>query len=178
MYRAGRKAADLGIEEAAFGLHIAPRTLSKYESGDTVPPPEIVLAMSHMYNAPWLTQNFCRQNCAIGQAYSYEILNNVAMDIPSIMLKLVGEMREVQDCLGRMLELTVNKNRREDFTPEEWSEYIAHVLEFFDIEHNIEILKISLGRWCNVSELIAAHNQKCWEKGYVEKEKTASKAVR
>lgn len=66
MYRAARKAAELSIEEASFRLHIAPRTLCKYEAGETVPPPEVVLVMSRLYKIPWLTQHYCREFCAKG----------------------------------------------------------------------------------------------------------------
>lgn len=178
MYRGARNSADKTIEEAAFALHIAPRTLCKYESGESQPPPEVALAMSRVYGVPRLTQVYCRQNCAIGQAYSYEVLNRVSLDLPSVMQKLIGELREAQDLLCRMLEITVNKKRREDFTPAEWAEFMIILQEFLDVEHNIETLKISLGAWCDVSELVAAHNQKCWQKGYVVKEKPLYGAAR
>lgn len=178
MYKEARKQAGLSIEEAAFGLHIAPRTLCKYEAGETVPPPEVVLEMSRLYRIPWLTQHYCREHCAIGRAYSYEVLTGVNLDPPSVMLKLVGEMAEAQAVLQRMLELAVNKNRREDFTPEEWAEFTKCLHEFLDVEHNVETLKISLGRWCDVSELISQHNQKCWQRGYIKKEKPAEPAIK
>lgn len=172
MYSEARKAVGMSIEEAAFQVHIAPRTLIKYEHGETVPGPDVVLGMSKAYKKPWLTQIYCKHYCAIGQAYSYEVLNNVNLDPPSIMLKLIGEMKEAQAVLNRMLELAVNKNSREDFSQPEWSEFTKCLGEFLDVEHNIECLKISLGNWCDVSELIRQHNQKCLDKGYVkEKEK-------
>ncbi|MGB9904620.1 MAG: helix-turn-helix domain-containing protein [Desulfotomaculales bacterium] len=172
MYKEARKQAGLSIEEASFGLHIAPRTLCKYESGETVPPPEVVLEMNRLYRAPWLTQHYCREHCAIGRAYGYEVLTGVNLDPASVMLKLVSEMAEAQAVLQKMLELTVNKNRREDFTPEEWAEFTRCLQEFLDVEHNVETLKISLGCWCDVAELVAAHNKKCRERGYT-KEKAA-----
>jgi len=175
MYKGARKQAGLSIEEAAFQLHIAPRTLCKYEANETVPPPETVLGMSRLYQIPWLTQHYCRENCAIGRAYGYEVLTGVNLDPASVMLKLVGEMTEAQVVLQRMLELTVNKNRREDFTLEEWTEFLRCLHEFLDVEHNVETLKISLDRWCDVSELISQHNQKCWQKGYVKRKEPAKK---
>jgi transcriptional regulator with XRE-family HTH domain len=177
MYRQARKQASLSIEEASFQLHIAPRTLCKYEAGETVPPPEVVLEMSKVYRIPWLTQHYCREHCAIGQAYSYEVLNGVNLDLASVLLKLVSELAEVQGVLQRMLELAVNKNSREDFSREEWVEFTGHLQEFLDVEHNVECLKISLGRWCDVTELIKAHNQKCWRKGYVKKNAAPARAA-
>ncbi|HHV61114.1 MAG TPA: helix-turn-helix transcriptional regulator [Firmicutes bacterium] len=169
MYREARKKAGLSLEEAAFRLHVAPRTLSKYESGEIIPPPEVALGMSREYKIPWLTQHYCREYCAIGQAYSYEVLDRVNTDPASVMLKLVGEMAEAQAVLQRMLELAVNKNRREDFSDREWAEFTKCLHEFLDVEHTIETLKISLGKWCDVSDLISQHNRKCWERGYASK---------
>lgn len=175
MYKEARKRAGLSIEEAAFRLHIGTRTLIKYEAGETIPPPEVVLEMSRLYRVPWMTQHYCREHCAIGRAYSYEVLTGVNLDPASVMLKLVGEMAEAQAVLQRMLELVVNKNRREDFTSSEWNEFTRLLGEFLDVEHNIECLKISLGYWCDVAELIKAHNEKCWQRGYIKKEKPATK---
>ena len=175
MYRDTRKKVGLSIEEAAFQLHISTKTLLNYEHGASLPPPETVLAMSRLYHEPWMTQIYCRRDCAIGRAYSYEVLDRVNLDPASILLKLVGELKEAEAVLGRLLELVVNKNAREDFSQAEWSEFVAELQEFLDVEHNIETLKISLGRWCNVSELIQAHNRKCCERGYASKEKAALK---
>ncbi len=172
-YKEARKKAGLSLEEAAFRIHVGTRTLSKYEAGENVPPPEVVLAMSRLYREPWMTQLYCRRDCAIGQAYSYEVLDRVNLDPASILLKLVGELKEAEAVLGRLLELAVNKNAREDFSQAEWAEFVAKLQEFLDVEHNIEVLKISLGRWCDVSELIEAHNRKCRERGYVSKEQAA-----
>lgn len=173
MYRDARKRVGLSIEAASEQLHVAPRTLLNYEHGDSVPPPEVVLAMSRLYRVPWMTQVYCRERCAIGAAYSYEVLNAVNTDPPSVMLKLVGEMAEAQAVLQRMLGIAVNKNAREDFSREEWGEFVSCLHEFLDVEHNIETLKISLGRWCDVSELVAQHNDKCWKRGYVKGGKVA-----
>lgn len=173
MYRDARKKMGMSIEEASFQLHISAKTLQNYEHGASTPPPEVVLAMSKLYKEPWMTQLYCKQDCAIGHAYSYEVLDQVNLDIASILLKLVGEMREADEVLGRMLELAVNKNARADYTQAEWDEFLIKFHEFLDVEHNIEILKISLGRWCDVSQLIAAHNKKCYERGYATKEKAA-----
>jgi Helix-turn-helix. len=170
VYKRARKRARLTIEEAAFRLHVAPRTLAKYEAGENTPPPEVVLAMSREYRAPELVARYCRQNCAIGQAQGYEVLDRVNLDPPSVMLKLMGEMAEAQGVLQKMLELVVNKNRREDFSNEEWTEFVKCFHEFLDVEHNIAILKLSLGAWYDIAELVAQHNRKCIERGYTSRQ--------
>jgi transcriptional regulator with XRE-family HTH domain len=177
VYAGARKGAGLSIEEAAFQIHIAPRTLVKYEHGESTPGPDVVLAMSRVYKKPWMTQIYCKECCAIGQAYSYEVLNNVNLDPPSIMLKLIGEMKEAQAVLHRMLGLTVNKNSRSDFNEQEWTEFTKCLQEFLDVEHNIETLKIALNNWCDISEEIQKHNKKCLERGYVKKERALCGAI-
>lgn len=177
MYREARKGAGFSIEEAAFRLHVGTRTLTKYESGENTPPPEVALSMSRLYRIPWMTQTYCRERCAIGEAYSYEVLTGVNLDPASVLLKLVGEMTEAQKVLQRMLDLAVNKNAREDFSPNDWTEFIQCLHEFLDVEHNVECLKISLGRWCDVSEIVAEHNAKCRAKGYTKKEAAHQRAA-
>lgn len=166
MYRDARKKMGMSIEEASFQLHISAKTLQNYEHGASTPPPEVVLAMSKLYKEPWMTQLYCKQDCAIGHAYSYDVLDQVNLDIASILLKLVGEMREADEVLGRMLELAVNKNARADYTQAEWDEFTDLLDEFMDVEHAIEILKISLDHWCDVSKLVRKHNNKCVQRGY------------
>ena len=85
MYKTSRKSANLSIEESAFRLHIAPRTLCKYEAGETVPGPEVVLAMSREYGKPEMTLTYCRENCAIGRAYGYEVLNGVDTSLVTVL---------------------------------------------------------------------------------------------
>ncbi|WP_352404482.1 helix-turn-helix domain-containing protein [Sporanaerobacter acetigenes] len=171
MFKDARLKSGLTIEEAAARNYIGPRTLSNYEAGMTIPGPDVALQMSKVYKDPWLTQRYCKECCAIGQAYSYEILDHVNLDPASVMLKLVGEMNEAQAVLNEMLGLAVNKNEREDFSEEEWQEFIKCLHEFLDVEHNVEILKISLNKWCDMSELIQEHNHKCYERGYAKCER-------
>lgn len=176
MYQRARERARMSREEAAFRLHVAPRTLAYYEAGERVPPPEVVLEMGQLYGQPDLTQRYCRE-CPIGKAYGYEVLNNVNLDPATVLLKLMSEYKEAGQVLDRLQELTINKNRREDFTPSEWQEYIRGLHELLDLEHNVECLKLTLSRWCDISELVEQHNNKCLERGYIKKERTAE-AVR
>ena len=170
MYRNARKACEFSIEEASFRLHVAPRTLSNYESGESVPPPEVVLEMSRQYAAASMTQQYCRHSCAIGKAYSYVVLDNVNLDPASVGLKLLGELKEAQEVLQQMFSLMVNKNGREDFTDREWEQFSKYLHEFLDVEHNIETMKISLGKWADMSVFVAQHNAKCRDRGYIKKE--------
>jgi len=181
VFRSARLKSGLTIEEAAARTYISPRALINYEQNNTVPGPDVALRMSKVYKDPWLTQRYCKECCAIGQAYSYEILDNVNLDPASVLLKLVGEMEEAQKVLTNMLSIAVNKNEREDFKENEWEEFIKYLHEFLDVEHNIEILKISLNKWCDMAKMVAEHNIKCKKKGYVgkfkHKQRTSQTAI-
>ena len=177
MYKQVRLQARMRLEEAALRLHVAPRTLSKYEAGDLCPPAETVLKMINLYKAPLLTLHHCRCQCAIGRAFSYEILHGINADPASVMLKLREEMQEATDALSKMLLLVVNKNGREDFSTEEWSVFEKGLQQQHDCAHNIQILLVALAHWQSMPESVAQHNLKCQQRGYTQK-KTASKAAR
>lgn len=173
MYKQARKDAGLSIEEAAFRIHIAPRTLCKYEAVETVPPPEVVLAMAREYKRPEMTQLYCRETCPIGQAYSYEVLNAVNTDLAHIVLKVAEEVEEAKAALDKAMRIVINKRARNDFSDQEWNDFRQAVMEFIDVEHAVEVLKIALGKMTDISAMVAEHNRKCEQKGYVRKEKTA-----
>ena len=69
MYREARKEAGLTLEEAAWRLNVAPRTLGKYEAGELRVPPETVCRMGQVYHKPELPLHHCAQHCAIGCVY-------------------------------------------------------------------------------------------------------------
>ncbi len=166
MYKEARKMAGFSTEEAALRTNVAVRTLMKYESGDIKPSPDIVLKMAKMYKQPWLTQHYCKQ-CEIGQAYSYEVLNNVDLSISGILMSLQDEMEEAIKVFPKMRKVVRNKNVREDFTEDEWNDFIISMGEWIDLEHNIECLKIAFNKFMDVAELIKIHNEKCIKKHYV-----------
>ncbi len=155
--------------------HGSCRTLANYEAGQTVPAPDVVLGMSQVYHKPEMTQIYCREHCAIGQAYGYEILTAIDMGLPAVVLKLTSEMREAQAVLNTLIDITVNKRAREDFTEPEWTNFCQALQELFDVEHNIEILKMALSKMAGaenaVVELISGHNQKCEDRGYIKRKR-------
>jgi transcriptional regulator with XRE-family HTH domain len=166
MYKQARKQAGLSIEEAAFRLHIGTRTLCKYEAGETLPAPEVALAMGQLYRAPALTMLYCRKECAIGRAYCYNLLNNVDLSPIAILSKYRQEEREAHEALERMTELMLNKRGRDDCTEAELRELYRWALEMLDLEHVIETLKLRLWDFLDVRQLMAEHNRKCEEKRY------------
>jgi len=166
MYKQTRKQARLSIDEASFQLHIAPRTLCKYEAGESLPSPETALAMGKVYKAPVLTMLYCRKECAIGRSYCYDVLNNVDTSPAAILTKYRQEEREAHEALEHMAELMLNKRGRKECTEVELKELYRWSLEMLDLEHVIETLKLRLWDFLDVADLVKDHNRKCLEKHY------------
>ncbi len=176
MYKQARKKTGLSIEEAAFQLHIAPRTLCKYESDDPRDPrprPETVLSMGLAYKTPVLTMLYCRHECAIGRRYCFDVLNNIDVSPVAILTKYRHEKREFNEMLERMTEILLNKRGKDDCTEEEIGFLKKAFLEALDVEHVIETLKIRLYDFLDVAELINEHNQKCIDCGYYDPKQPA-----
>ncbi len=54
-------------EEAVEKLHISVATLGRYETGESVPNPDVVHAMSKVYEDPALRREYCSECCPIGK---------------------------------------------------------------------------------------------------------------
>lgn len=53
-------------EEAADKLHVSVATLGRYETGESDPSPDVVYAMSKVYENPVLRRKHCSECCPIG----------------------------------------------------------------------------------------------------------------
>lgn len=175
MYRFAREQAQLSREEAAYRLHIGTRTLANYESLLSVPPADVVCAMAELYKSPYLTEYRCITQCSIGKKYCYVPLNNVDSSFTGIISSLEEETEEMMQVIKQLKKLTKNKNGKADFTTKELKQLRKLLAEVWDVEHNIEVLKIELNRLYPVYEDIQSHNVKCLNHGYstVEIKKTA-----
>jgi len=179
MFKQARNEARLTLEQASFRIPCGRRNLCKYEAGQVIPGPDVVLGMSRAYRRPEMTQIYCREFCAIGREYGYDYLDAVSLDPMTVLAKLGQELHEAEEVYSKMVYLAVNKRSREDFTAEEWEEFLTCALELLDVEHNVEAFKISLGRWCDESvvNLIRRHNEKCLARGYVRPKQTKKEAA-
>jgi transcriptional regulator with XRE-family HTH domain len=158
---------DVASLLSAKGIEISIESLGCYERGIREPSPGMVIELANIYKEPFLTQKYCRCNCAIGQAYSYEILDNVDLNLSNIALKVLEEHREPYRVLAEILVLITNKRTKKDFTEDELKELKKNVHELLDTEHTIEIFKIALNKFIDMKEMIAEHNEKCRQRGYV-----------
>lgn len=164
-----REKVLLSRKQAGKLLSLHPKSIEGYEYNRVPPAPDIVLAMGDVYRDPTLTKHYCKTFCAIGSAYSYVILNNVCLDISSVLLKMRQEYQEAGEAMEKLFALVVNKRCKEDFKEHELREVESCLQELQDLEHNIEVLKIQLAslNWFNVRQLVSDHNSKCYRQGYV-----------
>lgn len=172
----GRKEAGLTQAETARRMHLSLRAFQALEYEEQPITPQQALQLSRVLNRPELTMIYCRQNCPIGQAYCYDILNNVDLSPMAILTKYRQESREAQEALDELCDLMINKRGASDCTSGELAQIRRHAHELLDQEHVIESLKIRLWAFLDVGELVREHNQKCMDKQYYCTQKPALKA--
>lgn len=135
MYRQARKDAGLTLEEAAWRLNVAPRTLGKYESGELRVPPETAIRMGQVYNKPELPLHHCAGSCAIGRIYHpvFEI-GNVATGT----LQLMQELQDVNEQMNALIRIAADGR----ITPDEIPEFEAILQELTELGEAIERMKL------------------------------------
>ncbi len=135
MYKEARKQARLSIEEAAFRLHIAPRTLSKYESGELDVHPEMVVKMSELYGTHELPLEHCAKKCPIGRILQPVFkTGSVATDT----LRVLKELRDVNECIPGLVEIAADGQ----IDNRELAEFQAHLKELSELADAIQKLKL------------------------------------
>lgn len=170
-YQSAREKACLTREKvvsllATRGIEKSTESLASYERGIRDPSPEIVLELAEIYNHPFLTQEYCKYSCAIGERFSYQILDNIENSISTTALKLMQEHQESFNVLPEILGLIINKKDKKDFTEMEYERLKVCMHGLLDTEHTIEIFKIAMSRFLDMREMIQEHNEKCISRGY------------
>ncbi len=94
-------------EGAAFEMGIHRSTLSDYELGLTkCIPPDAVVRMAALYNAPELLYHYCSSECPIG---AHTVQDEVeAHDLDRVAIKTLHSLREVEDIKEAFLEITAD----------------------------------------------------------------------
>jgi len=176
IYKAARLGAGLTGEEAIEEIPVSLSQLNRYEDdgpNGIVPPPEIVLLMSKVYGAPWLTQVHCKRKCAIGGAYAFEFLDAIDSNPNTMLAKLRIELNDSLKIVEKVAGVVVNKKSRESFGETEWRKFMKAVAQLMRLEHCIETLKIHIGKWTDLVGIVQAHNQHCYNEGLITNKKTA-----
>lgn len=103
IYKLARISAGLTQEKAAEILHVATRTLASYETGEVIPPADIVCSMCEIYEADWLAYCFLQSSNPVGRKYLPEI---DFANLPITVLKFQKEMADASKVSGEMVEVT------------------------------------------------------------------------
>ncbi|HBK53216.1 MAG TPA: hypothetical protein DDZ44_04685, partial [Syntrophomonas wolfei] len=135
-FKEARNQAGLSRDEAAFRLHIGSRTLTNYEHGVTITPPEIALKMQEMYQDPTLTARYCSNYCPIGQIFAHQVPKNETLC--QAVLGFLKEGNDVARVRDNLIEITADGIIDSD----EMLTFEAIMDELLDLEKQIEELKL------------------------------------
>lgn len=95
-------------EGAAELLGISPESLRDYERGVTkTVPADIVLKMSHIYNAPEIRNFYCRSVCPIGEKYTPKI-DVDQVEIDRLTLRLLNAFRNISSIKDTLVEIVAD----------------------------------------------------------------------
>ncbi len=170
MLRKARLNAGLSLMQAALALGFSERHLRRLETGTQEIDASTVLRASDLYSAPEITTYYCRRSCAIGERYCYELLNAVDISPVAILAKYRDEMGEVNRLLDDLISAVLNRQNGDQLTAGQRALFERAFQELLDVEHVIEVLKLAASRYVDVPAAIRAHNQKCYDRGYVKPE--------
>jgi len=153
MYLMSRSAAGVNRLDASWMLHVNDRTLARYESGESVPPPDVVLAMETKYGDTALTARHCAEICAIGRKYAHNV---EIKDMPVAVLGFLKESKGVYLLRDKLIELAADGR----ITEEEMPEYERIMAGILALEEKIETLKLTSHNVLPISEMIARRKEK------------------
>lgn len=93
-------------EGASELLGISVSTLAGYELGTVKSmPPESVVLMADLYNAPELKNYFCTNECPIGRA---SVAQLEVAELDRLTVKLLASLRKVDDIKDNLLDITAD----------------------------------------------------------------------
>ncbi len=126
-------------ESTAELLGISPSSLANYELGVTkIVPPDAVVMMSDLYNAPELKAHYCANECPIGKGAN---ISTKASSLESATIKIIDALsREDTDINLKMLVSIV----KDGIISGDEEDDLAKVLQYLDrLSYTISELKLS-----------------------------------
>jgi DNA-binding XRE family transcriptional regulator len=100
IYQMARKTTPYTQEYVAPLLNVSVESLKAYESGQRVPPKDIVLNMIKLYGTPWLAAKHLEQD-EVAQSY----LPKVDMkDLPNAILTFQKELNDVIPLIPKLID--------------------------------------------------------------------------
>ncbi len=164
-----RRKVGMTLREAGYRLGFSERHIRHLEAGTRPIDANTIVRAADLYDAPHLTVHFCRQACSIGRRYCYEPLTNIDDSPVAILTKYRDEKREADAVLDQMFSAILNKRDGDEMTDSERATFERAFQELLDVEHVIEVLQLAAVGFVDVPAAIKAHNQKCWDQGYVKR---------
>lgn len=134
MFRTARNAAGLSREEAAQRLYVGTRTLSDYETGRTIAPPDVVMRMAEVYQEPELTADYCSKVCPIGQVLAHSLERS---EFAVTVLRVLKEFADVEQLKDRLIHIAADGK----LCRQEQAEFAAIMREMVELERWICELK-------------------------------------
>jgi transcriptional regulator with XRE-family HTH domain len=93
-------------EKAAELLGISPSTLANYELGVTKTiPPDMVVMMADLYNAPELKNHYCASDCPIGRCMS---IPTRVENIEKIAAKAMSDLKHLDEAKEKLWEISAD----------------------------------------------------------------------
>ena len=136
VYLQRRTELNLSREKASELLEsIPPERIERIENEKVNIHPDEVLIMAEKYKMPSLCNNYCANDCPIGQQYVPEIkINNLSQ----IVIEMVVGLNKVQANRDRLMEITVDGK----ITDDELEEFVSIQKELKKISIAIDTLKL------------------------------------
>lgn len=122
-------------EGAAELLGVSVSTLSDYELGLTkIVPPDMVVKMSNLYNAPEIENYYCTEMCPLG----CELPKAEVLDIDRITIKALSVFRHLDKTKEKLLDITEDGIISEDEKPE-LEKILSELEELEQVTQNLKI---------------------------------------
>lgn len=122
-------------EYAAEQLHISAGQLQDYELGITkCIPPDSILRMADIYNAPELRYMYCREMCPLGENIP-KIENE---DLDRISLKALSSFRKINEAKELLLDITAD-GIIEEGEKEDLKKIVETLDELNEITSNLKV---------------------------------------
>lgn len=138
IYQRTREALNLTREEASELLvTMSPERIEKIENERSMPHPDEVLLMSDAYKQPSLCNDYCANQCPIGQQYVPEVR---IKDLSQIVLETLASLNVMQKKKDRLIEITVDGK----ITGDELADFVNIQNELEKISIAVETLQL----WC------------------------------
>lgn len=135
-YLQRRMELNLSREKASELLEsIPPERIERIENEKVTIHPDEVLIMAEKYKMPSLCNNYCANDCPIGQQYVPEIKVN---NLSQIVMEMVVALNKVQTNKDRLMEITVDGK----ITDDELVEFVNIQKELQKISITIDTLKL------------------------------------